>query len=175
MDGGVDPSPTLGQEDAEGIGDDGPTLRLGEEHHLPVGESTQKDGGEETIFSEKKEVLLVQSRDDGLAVFLDDLGLDDEGDPVVAALLPRLQPEHGETPWQTRDTTKDGLKGLRVVMGNEVFEDLDRRHPGLAFVRYPSLATNTHDHLIMVHTIDEVLEGVGEHFRVSINLGCIGQ
>ena len=55
-------------------------------------------------------------------------------------------------------------------MGNEVFEDLNGGHPGLSLVGYTRLPTNTHDHLIVVHTVDQVLEGVRENLCVRINL-----
>ena len=55
-------------------------------------------------------------------------------------------------------------------MGDEVLEDLDGRDPRLPLVRYPRLSTNTHDHLVVVHAVDEVLEGIGIHFRVGVNL-----
>jgi len=43
------------------------------------------------------------------------------------------------------------------MMGDEVLEDLDRRHPRVAFICYPRFATDTHDHLVMVHTIHQML------------------
>lgn len=66
---------------------------------------------------------------DGLAVLLDNLGLDDEGNPVVARRLASLQPEHRETSGETGHTTEYGLEGLGVMVGDEVFEDLDSRNP----------------------------------------------
>lgn len=38
---GVDPSTTLGEQDGEGIGDDGSAASLGQEHHLPVRERSK--------------------------------------------------------------------------------------------------------------------------------------
>ena len=55
-------------------------------------------------------------------------------------------------------------------MGDEVLEDLDGRDPRLPLVRYPRLSTNTHDHLIVMHAVNEILERVGVHFRVGVNL-----
>ncbi len=59
MDGRVDPSSSLGEEDCEGIGCDSPALGLRAEHHLPVGESPEEAGREESILAEEEEVLLV--------------------------------------------------------------------------------------------------------------------
>jgi len=42
-------------------------------------------------------------------------------------------------------------------MGDEVLEDLDRRHPRVAFIRYPRFATDAHNHLVMVHAIYQML------------------
>ena len=64
-----------------------------------------------------------------LAVLLDDFGLNDEWDPIISGGSTSFQPEHGETPWKTGNTTKDGLKSLCEVMGDEVLEDLDGGDP----------------------------------------------
>lgn len=42
------------------------------------------------------------------------------------------------------------------MMRDEVFVNLDRGDPRLPFVRDSSFTANTHDHLIVVHAIDEV-------------------
>ena len=55
-------------------------------------------------------------------------------------------------------------------MRDEVFKDLNSCHPRLSLVRYSCLAADTHDHLVVMHTIDEVLEGIGVHFRVRVDL-----
>ena len=141
-----------------------------QEHHLAVGEGTNQDSGQETILSKEQEVLLVKCGDDALTILLDDFRLDDQRYPILAGRFPCLQSEHGETSRKTGDTTEDRFEGLRVVMGDEVLEDLDGGDPRLPLVRYPRLSTNTHDHLIVVHAVNEVLERVGVHFRVGVNL-----
>ena len=56
------------------------------------------------------------------------------------------------------------------MVGDEVFEHLDSGNPRLALVGYSSLATNTHNHLVMMHTIDEVFERIGENLGVCVDL-----
>lgn len=141
-----------------------------QEHHLAVGEGTNQDSGQETILSKEQEVLLVKCGDDALTVLLDDFRLDDQRYPILARRFPCLQSEHGETSRKTGDTTEYGLERLCEMMRNEIFKDLDRGNPGLSFVRYTSLSAYAHDHLVVVHAVDKVLQGVGEHFRIGVNL-----
>ena len=63
---------------------------------------------------------------------------------------------HGETSGQAGHTSKHGLEGLGKMVRDEVFVHLDRGHPRLAFVRDARLAADTHDEIVMVHTIDQV-------------------
>ena len=55
-------------------------------------------------------------------------------------------------------------------MRDEVLKHLYSCDPGLSLVGYTGLATNTHDHLVVVHAVDQVLQGVGEYFGIGINL-----
>jgi hypothetical protein len=77
MDGRIDPSSALGKENLEGIWSDCSTPRLRTEHHFTVSvqdalalpnrsisvsrlrESPEHAGSKKTIFTEKKEVLLM--------------------------------------------------------------------------------------------------------------------
>lgn len=52
MNGRIDPSPTLGKENRESVGDYSSAFGLRQEHHLSVGECAQKASSEETIFTE---------------------------------------------------------------------------------------------------------------------------
>ena len=56
------------------------------------------------------------------------------------------------------------------MVRDEVFVHLDRGHPRLAFVRDARLAADTHDEIVMVHTIDQVRECVRQHLCVSVDL-----
>jgi hypothetical protein len=102
---------------------------LWEKHHLAVGERSKEDGGQESIFSKEKQILLMESLHVALTVLVYNLRFDDEWNPVVVRAFPCLQPIHGETSGQASDTTKDRFKGFGQVMRDEVLEYLDGGHP----------------------------------------------
>ena len=129
MNGRIDPPTTLGEEDGERIRDDGPTPCLGTEHHFAVGEGAEKDGRQESIFSEEEQVLLMKSVDFALTVLAHDVRMHDQWHPIVVGDLSRFEPVHGETSGETGHTTKDRLESLGEMMGDEVLVDLDHRHP----------------------------------------------
>ena len=112
----------------------------------------------------------MKSCNDTLAVLLDNLRFDDEGNPIVACGFACLQAEHRETSRETRYTTENGFECFGKMMGDKVLEDLNSGDPRLTFVRYPSLPTHTHDHLIVMHAIDQVPERIRENLCVGINL-----
>lgn len=43
-------------------------------------------------------------------------------------------------------------------MRDEIFVDLDRGDPALALVRDTRLAAHTHDHVVVLHAIHELLD-----------------
>ena len=51
-----------------------------------MGEVSKHEGAEETIFTEEEQVFLVESIDDGFAVFLDDFRFEEDGDPFFGAV-----------------------------------------------------------------------------------------
>ena len=55
-------------------------------------------------------------------------------------------------------------------MTDEVFEDLDHRHPRLPLVRDPSLATDAHDERIVLQASHKGAQAVWVHLRVGIDL-----
>ena len=55
-------------------------------------------------------------------------------------------------------------------MGNEVLEDLNGCNPGLPLIGYTGFTAYTHDHLVMVHTIDQIFEGIWEDLCIGVNL-----
>lgn len=107
-----------------------------------------------------------------LAILLDNLRLDDQWNPVVTCCFPRFESEHGKASWKTGNTTKDGLKGFGEVMGYKILEDLDGRYPRLAFVGYPCFTTNPHDHLVVMHAVDEVFQRRRKDFSIRIDLNA---
>jgi hypothetical protein len=170
VNGRVDPSPPLGKEDREGVGDDCSATGLGKEHHLSVRERAEEDSRQESIFTEEEQILLMEGRDFRLAVLLDDFGLDDQRNPVIACRFSCLQPEHGETTGQAGNTTENGFKGFGQVMRNEVFKDLNCGDPRLPLVRNTRLSTDTHNHLVVVHAVHQMAQRGRENLCVGINL-----
>ena len=155
---GVDPATTLRKQNGEGVGDYGPAASLWQEHHLPVWKGAKQDCGKKSILAKEEEVLLVQSRYFTLTVFFDDLWLDNQRNPVIATGFARLEPEHGKTAWKTRNTTKDRLESFGKVMRDEVFEHLDGGDPRLSLICDTSLPAHPHNHLIVMHAIDEMAQ-----------------
>jgi hypothetical protein len=41
-------------------------------------------------------------------------------------------------------------------MRDKVLVNLNGGDPGLPFIRYPSLATYAHDHIVVMHAVDHV-------------------
>lgn len=112
----------------------------------------------------------MQSGDLTLAILADDFRFDDERHPIIARGPPSLESEHREATWETRNTTEYGLEGFGKMMGDEVLEHLDSCNPRLTLVGYSSLAADTHDHLVMVHTIDKILQRIRENLGICVDL-----
>ena len=55
-------------------------------------------------------------------------------------------------------------------MGYKILEHLDGGNPRLPFVSYASLPTHAHDHVIMLHAVNQRLKRIRENFRVCIDL-----
>jgi hypothetical protein len=51
---------------------------------------------------------------------------------------------------------------------------LDGGDPTLTFVCYPSLTADAHNHVVVMHAVDEVSEGVGVYLGVRVDLGGAG-
>lgn len=56
------------------------------------------------------------------------------------------------------------------MVGNKILENLDGCHPRLPLISYACFAAYTHDHLIMMHAVDEVAERIRKDFCIGINL-----
>lgn len=56
------------------------------------------------------------------------------------------------------------------MVGYEVLEDLYRRHPRLPFIGNACLPTDAHDHIVVMHAVDQVREGVREDLRIGVDL-----
>ena len=75
---GVDPTPTLRQQNLPVIGGDGVRMCIPNELRLEVGEVLEQQGRQVSIFTEMEQVLHVQSVDTVLRVVPDDLVTDEE-------------------------------------------------------------------------------------------------
>ena len=86
-------------------------------------EVLQQQRRQETILSERQQVLLVQGIDVRLCVLLDDTVRDDDR----SALVGGTNAVHGETSGKTRHRAEQTLEGLRQVVGDVVLVNLGRR------------------------------------------------
>jgi len=108
----VDPSSPLREEDLELIGYGRFADSLRNEDLLSLGEGSQHQSREITIFTKKEQVFLVQGVDDVFGIMLHDVGIGQDWHPVILIALWCLDSVHAETSGKTGDTTKNGLEGL---------------------------------------------------------------
>lgn len=114
---------------------------VGAELSLERREMLHHECCQESILSEREQILLVQRIDIGLRVLLDDTVGDDDG-PSLVGSADTIQ---RETTGQTRHRAEQTLESLGQVMGDVVFVDLDHRPPRALFVREFCFTTNTDD------------------------------
>lgn len=116
VDSTVDPSSSLREKNLELIRYGGLAHSLWNEDLLSLGESSQHQSREITIFTKKEQVLLVQGVDDVFGIMLHDVGISQNWHPVVLVALWCLDSVHAETSGETGDTTKNGLEGFGLMM-----------------------------------------------------------
>ena len=148
---GVDPAPTLGQENLPVVRCNSVRMSVPDELSLVHWEVLEQQRRQVTIFTEVEKVLHMQCVDTVLLVVLDDLVADEEWLVGVRG----AQTVKRETTRQTSDGTEQRLERLSHMVGDEVLVDLDCCHPRLPLVRNSCLPAYTHDHLIVMHTIDQ--------------------
>ena len=73
----------------------------------------------------------MQSRDDRLTVFANDILLHDHRNPIVEARLARFDTVHTKATRQTCDTTENSFKCLDLMVRNEILKHLYRCDPAL--------------------------------------------
>ena len=125
MDGGVDPTTSLREEDTPRLRCDGASEGVCTELGLERGEMLHQQGSQETIFTKGEQILLVQGVDIGFSVFFDDT----VGDDDWATLVGCTNPVHGETSRKTGDGAEETLESLGQVVGDVVLVNLDRGPP----------------------------------------------
>jgi hypothetical protein len=82
------------------------------------------------IFTEKEQILLVESIDVGMSILVDDTVRDVDGPTLVRG----SDPIERETTWKTGDGTEQALESLRQVVWYVVFINLDDSPPRSFFV-----------------------------------------
>lgn len=97
MNGRVDPSSSLRQQNAESIWDDSLAHGLRAEDHFALGERLEHERGEIPIFTKEKQVLLVEGVDNVLRIMFDYIGICEDGYPVAIFVLRCFDAIHGET------------------------------------------------------------------------------
>lgn len=83
-------------------------------------EVLEEEGRQVTIFTEREQILLVQSVDQRFRVFFDDTVRDDDR----ATFVRGTDPVHRETSRQTRHGPEQALERLRQVVRDVVLVDL---------------------------------------------------
>lgn len=99
VDGGVDPSTTLRQQDTPFIGGDGVRMSVPDELGLVVREVLKQQGRQVSIFTKMEQVLHMESVDAVLRVVVDDSLGDEEWFVGVGS----SESVHGETTGQASD------------------------------------------------------------------------
>ena len=86
-------------------------------------EMLEQQRRQETIFSERQQILLVQGIDVWLGIFFDNAVGDDDGATFVVG----TDAVHGETTGKTSDGTEEGFEGFGQVVGDVVLEHCKMR------------------------------------------------
>lgn len=108
----VDPSPSLRKQDAPRLGRHSVRDRVRRELGLERREVLHHERRQETIFTEREQILLVQGVDVGLGVFLDDSVRDDDRPSFVGG----TDAVEGETTGQARHGAEKTLECLGQMM-----------------------------------------------------------
>ena len=89
-----------------------------------------EERGEETVFTEREKILLVERVNVAFGVFVDD----PVGDDDRTTLVSRADTIERETPGKTGNRTKEGLERLGKVVRDVVFVNLNHRPPRAFFI-----------------------------------------
>lgn len=116
----VDPATTLGEQNQELVRDDSLTDGLRDKDLLALGEGLQHQSGQVSIFTQEKQVLLVQGVHHVFRVVFDNVRVGQDRHPVVLTTLGSFDAVHRETTGQTGDTSEDGLERFGLVVRDEV-------------------------------------------------------
>lgn len=137
----VDPTTTLREQDPPRLGCHGVRYGVRTELGLECREVLHHERRQETILSEREQILLVQRINVGLGVLVDDAVRDDDR----ATLVSRANTIEGETAGQTGDGAEERLERLGKMVGDVVFVHLDHRPPRALLVLEFRLPTDSDD------------------------------
>lgn len=137
--------------------------------HLSVREVAKHECCQETIFTEEQKVLLMEGINRVGGVFLNNFGFRDNWHPVTITFT-GLETVHTETARQTCYTTKHSFKAFGKMMRNKVFIDLNGSNPGVTLVGNLGFATETHNQVIIDHTVDQQSKRRCIYFGICIHL-----
>jgi hypothetical protein len=126
----VDPSSTLGEQDLPAFRCHGMCDSIRTELGLETGEVLHQQRRQESIFTETEQILLVEGVHIRLGVLFDDTVGDDDWATFVGC----ADAVEGEATGKTCDGAKKRFEGLRKMVGNVIFVDLDHGPPRDFFV-----------------------------------------
>lgn len=172
VDGGVNPTTTLRQQNLPIIWSDGVCMGVPNELRLEVGEVFQQKRREVSIFTEMEQILHVQSIHAIFRIVLDQLVRNQQG----LVRIRGTETIKRETTGQTSDGAEKTFERLRHVMGNEVLVDLQsvltkisvkrlsdthlhHRDDRLLRVSQLGLSANAQKLLIVDHPTDKLATG----------------
>ena len=147
VDGGIDPSTTLRQQDSPLIGGDSVRLSVPDELGLVVREVLKQQGCQVSIFTEMEQVLHMESVDAVLGVVVDDsLGNEER---LVCVRSP--ESVHGETTGQASDRAEQAFECFGEVVRDVVFVDLHHGDDRVFGIGDRCFTANTEDLPVMHH------------------------
>jgi len=126
------------------------------ELRLELREVFHQQGCQETILSEREQILLVQCVDVGLGVLFDDTVGDDDWTTFVGG----TDAVERETTGQASDGSEEGLEGLGEMVRDIVLVDLDHGPPRCLLVAELRLSADTNDRRVVCARSDKAIEGV---------------
>jgi hypothetical protein len=147
VDGGVDPSTTLRQQDIPLIRGDGVRVGVSDELGLVVPEVLKQQGCQVSIFTKMEQVLHMESVNAVLRVVVDD-GLGDEEWLVGVGSAESV---HSETTWQASDRAEQAFECFGEVVRDVVFVDLHHSDDRVLGIGDRSFTANTEDLFVMHH------------------------
>ena len=155
----VNPSSTLREENSPRLGGHSMRNSIRSKLGLESWEMLHHQRRQESIFTEREQILLVKSVDVGFSVLVDDTVRDDDGSTLVCG----TDPIQRETTRKTGDRTEQTLESLRQVVRDIVFVHLDHCPPGSFFVQKLCFSTDADDARIVSGRGYQAIERLGRH------------